>query len=332
MRWKKWLRRFIVVFVVCLIGVVFVACDGIQRTLALTIGHNNKVFFDASPYKTSENCTGATPCASGPIKVMSFNIMCRICDKDGYDTFDQRRPHFLDMIARYDADLLGLQELGLNDDIQMVLDAFPEYDYVTFHWGSWSFADPTLFYRRERFEVLDSGQMWLSPTPTIPLARAWKLSYPRYVNWACLRQKKDGFTFLFLNTHFDNAGKNKEPSALLYSKTFGPMAATLPIIATGDFNTDPTTERYKNILGGVFEDTANLAVKKDIVNNLPVNLDAPDKDILLGPEHAIDHILLAGPGKKEVARWAIDSTTYGSHYRRPSDHPAVYAEVNLSIR
>ena len=338
LRIPKLLRILIVGVVLCAAFASFAAHDGIQYTLALVTGSFSKPVPDTAQYTASPNCDGTSPCSSGTIKVMTYNVLCRICDKEGYDPWDQRLPHLQEMIAKYDPDLYGSQELGGNGDIETILSLFPQFGCVSYKLAKWAYADCALFYRKDRFEALDSGQFWLSPKPHVPFATAWKkLAMPRYVNWVYLRQKSNGFRFLYVNTHFDNNSANKEPSAVLFAKTFKPIADVMPIIATGDFNTDPTTTRYKNISGGeggaaIFHDVYDLTPSKEVLNNLPPDAKPKDLQEFIDPLKTIDHVFLAGPVKMEVARWIQDATAYAPNNRWPSDHPAVFAEVNLTLK
>lgn len=334
---KKWLKRLAILVAVLVILALYIRNDGIQYTMGLVLGSFGNPYFDPAPYPTDKNCAGAAQCASGPLRVMTYNVLCRICDKNrpAFDPWTERLPHLCERIAKYDPDLLGMQELGGYADLEDFRKALPQYDYVTYKFGKWAYGDCALYYRKDRFEVLDSGQMWLTPNPTLPFSTAWRLAMPRYVNWAYLRQKKDGFQFLFVNTHFDNASVNKEPAAGLFAKTFNPIAAQMPVIVTGDFNTDTTVQRYQNILGegpGKLEDTCDLAPAKELVSDASVKGIAEEMDGAHDAAKAIDHIFVGGPVKKEVFRWVIDSTVYGPDKKSPSDHPSVFAEINLTLR
>jgi endonuclease/exonuclease/phosphatase family metal-dependent hydrolase len=334
----KWLKRIVVLLLFIALFVVYVRHDGIQYTMALVLRSWSKPYFNVETYRARPNCDAATPCETGKLKVMTYNVLCRVCEKDGYDKWDVRWPHLKDLMAKYDADLLGLQELGGYGDIDTILKAFPQYAYETYKFGPWAFGDCALFYRADRFDVLDAGQMWLSPKPALPFAHNWKpLSVPRYVNWAYLRQKNNGFRFLFVNTHFDNNGINKENAAEMFSRTFRPVAESIPIIATGDFNTGPRDEkRYKKILGlldgpAVFKDTMDLAAR-NLCTQIPSGATEEDTQYHTNLTWTIDHILIAGPVDIEVAHWTQDSSGYEPLQRWPSDHPAVYSEFNLRTR
>ncbi len=334
---KLVLKIVVAILILSVLGWFFVTHEGVQYTLAALVRSSGKPYFDPAVYASEPNCSGTTPCGSGVIKVLTFNVLCNGCNKPDFDPWETRLPHLIERITKYDPDLWGSQELGGNGDIDTFLQAFPQYACVTYRAGRLAFADCALFYRKDRFDLLDSGQMWLSPKPTLPFSFGWKpLAVPRYTNWAYLKQKSNGFRFLYVNTHFDNNSPNKEPSAVLFSKTYGAIAKTVPMIVTGDFNTDSTTQRYKNIQGGTdglakFEDTMNLAPNKEVLNTIPQNHKLDDIETYIDPARLIDHIFLAGPEKKEVLRWVVDATTYGNTKRLPADHPSVYAEVQLSL-
>lgn len=338
---KKWLKRLAVLVVILaalLLLFVFSVWNGtFQYSMASALGSFGNPYFNAGQYSGDKNCGGAAQCASGPIRVMTYNVLCRICDKNrpAFDPWTERLPYLCERIATYDPDLLGMQELGGYVDLEDFRTALPQYDYITYKFGKWAYGDCALYYRKDRFEVLDSGQLWLSPKPTLPFALAWKASMPRYVNWAYLRQKKDGFQFLYLNTHFDNATVNKEPAAVFFAKTFNPIAAKMPMIVTGDFNTNSTTQRYKNLMGegpGKLENTYDLAQTKELLDAASKKEFGREMDGADNPEKAIDHIFVAGPVKKEVFRWVLDSSLYDSDTKSPSDHPSVFAEFNLVLR
>jgi endonuclease/exonuclease/phosphatase family metal-dependent hydrolase len=261
-----------------------------------------------------------------------------MCAKEGFDNWDARIPHLEEKIAGYDPDLLGVQELGGDQDLDQFLAMFPQYECISYRFGKWAYGDAALFFRADRFEALDSGQFWLSPHPALPFGFAWKpLSMPRYVNWVYLRQKSNDFRFLYLNTHFDNNGPNKETAARFFAKVFRPIAERMPIIATGDFNTPTTSDRYKNIKGGdggppFFVDAADLVAKKEVISNIPSGTASHKIEEFIDPAQSIDHVFLAGPNKAEVGRWVEDANVYGPQNRWPSDHPAIYAEVDLKLQ
>ena len=321
---------------IALLLAAFIYFQGIQYALALLTGSLRNPYFDASPYSQSQNCFGASPCSSGVIRVLTYNVLCRICVKEQYDPWDIRVEHLRSLIQHYDPDLIGSQELGGWLDMQEYLPEGDGYGIVSFRFGPWTYADAALFYRQSRYELLDSGQFWLSPNPGLPFGFGWlKLSAPRYLTWACLRDRDNGFTFLFMNSHFDNNPLNKETTAPLIYKTFSPISTHMPIIFTGDLNTNATTERYDVLQKGyssevIFHNAADITARR--VQRLYDKTGSPDSVAeFLNFEHMIDHIFLAGPVRKEVLQWVVDENRYGPDWRPASDHPALFAEIRLEL-
>jgi endonuclease/exonuclease/phosphatase family metal-dependent hydrolase len=152
-----------------------------------------------------------------------------------------------------------------------------------------------------------------------------------------LRQKSNGFEFLYMNTHFDNDTPNKEAAALLVHDTFGPLARRLPILFTGDFNTQYDTTRYHNLQFGpegteaVFVNAADLAPDlREIPAVVGATASQPGNPVP-NLAHVIDHIFMAGPWQKKVNRWVVDRRVYPPRNWKPSDHPAVFAEVEFVL-
>lgn len=335
---KIMLRTTSIALVVVLLGALFVFNNGIQYTLAVATGSLRDPHFDGRLYVEDQNCFGEAPCHSNVIRILTYNVLCRICVKEGFDAWDERIPYLRGLVERYDPDLIGSQELGSRRDIAEFLPDGDAYSAVTFEFGPWVYADSALFYRTTRYELLDAGQFWLSPTPHLPFGFGWvPLSMPRYVSWALLRDRHNGFTFLFMNSHVDNHTVNKDNSAVLIYDEFSRHARHMPVIFTGDFNTNPTNERYRVFQGGDAGDVLFVNAA-DIAPALELQQYAPEQTEPVGVvpferfEHMIDHILVAGPVEKDVLRWVVDYNTYGEAQRPASDHPAVFSKLRLTLQ
>ena len=259
------------------------------------------------------------------IGVLTFNVLCRGCDKEGYDEWDDRLPHLRATLERRHPDLVGLQELVGERDLDDLVGPDSIYEVVSYRAGGFTYADAAMLVRKDRFDVLRSGQLWLSPTPGRPFAPAWEpLTVPRYACWAHLRQRSDGQHLLFVNTHFDSNGSNKDGAARLFAEAFGPVAEAMPVIATGDFNTRTSEERWEQIIGGLV-DAHDQA--RTVEGHGPSPDDVPHSSDYVDRDRRVDHILLSDD--LDVLRWVFDAEAYGDPPRRPSDHPAIYAEVSL---
>ncbi|MDQ1255913.1 MAG: Endo/exonuclease/phosphatase protein [Candidatus Hydrogenedentes bacterium] len=290
------------------------------------------------PECPASNCSGQTPCASGPIRVMTYNVMCSVCMDDEHDNWFARVPHLRDTMARYAPDLMGLQELSTAFSLADVLPADGAYGALTFAAGCFSYGDSTILYRKSRFEVLDSGRFWLGVLPCHTSLPGWRPSMPRYLYWARMLEKDTGFEFLFICSHFDAASINRGQSAHVVTEWLAPIVDKIPIVFVGDFNSEPNSESYATLKGGngapmAFENVYDHAAQRTVARNTGEG----DLDVTGDPEYAarvkiIDHILFAGPIDVAVSGWYRDTYTYGPNAFPASDHFPIIADIQMTLK
>jgi len=131
------------------------------------------------------------------------------------------------------SDILALQEVLPRqwEDLQVL---FPEHSSV----GRGRDADGggehcVLFYRRERFELLQEDTFWLSPTPGCH-SRGWDACLPRICTWARLRDRSTKQELRVWNVHLDHLGQQARVQGL--KLLVGRIGASRSILL-GDFNT-----------------------------------------------------------------------------------------------
>lgn len=103
-----------------------------------------------------------------------------------------------------------------------------------------------IFYRTDKFDVIEKGDFWLSETPDVP-SKGWDAVLPRICSWGHFKCKDTGFEFLFFNLHMDHIGKKaRVESAFLVQDKMKELGKgkELPAILTGDFNVDQTHQSY----------------------------------------------------------------------------------------
>lgn len=274
--------------------------------------------------------------------VMSYNVMCSFCPFDEHPTwdtdFDQRMAWVRDTIARHDPDLIGVQELADMDPghpDQAATVGGDTYAAIYYHRqpddpSEWDYPDAVAYYRKSRFDLLDQGVFWLSPTPDVPFAHGWTsgLAFTRLVVWASLHDRATGRDLTFASTHFDNNSPNQDYSAPLCLERFAPVAAAGPLVFVGDFNSAPASTAYATLAGGVdgagfhFENAFDLAAhgpRQDTSTETPPAWD---------PAERIDHVWLAG-ASFQVSDWVVDLHTYGPAEQAASDHWAIATTLSL---
>lgn len=344
----RWMKR-IGCAVLCLAalglaGAVFVRFQGVQYVAAFAGGGFARPLPAVDAYPV-DAVGGPNPCAAAPITVLTYNIFNgsalaeslveRFADGDlqGMRPWSERVPELRERVAEYAPDLIGFQEFAGHADVMAIVPQPDDYTLVSYKLGRFEWGDSALLFKHARFEMLDSGQVWLGPSPDLPLAFGFKrLSMIRYVNWAVLRERESGFTFLFVNTHFDNANVNKEPSAPLFRERFASRAAGMPVIATGDFNSRGDTDRYRIFLGAdtdppLLRNAFDLAAAPRVWTNTGQYRAVQPSDGL-EPDFRIDHILVGAPCAVTVEEWFIDLRPMRDG-EPLSDHDPIVARIRF---
>ncbi len=193
--------------------------------------------------------------------VMTFNIRYDN-PEDSLNRWSYRKDAAAEVIRANHVDLLGTQEVLINqlNDLKKRL---PEYQAIGVgrEDGKEKGEYCAIFYRRERFEAVDSGWFWLSETPDIPGSKGWDGACERIATWAVLKDKTTGRSIFFINTHLDHVGTiaRREGVALLLSRA-ETLSKGLPVIVTGDFNATPDSEVFQHMTtGGRFSDSRTVA-------------------------------------------------------------------------
>lgn len=176
------------------------------------------------------------------IRVMSFNIRMDT-QEDGVNQWDNRKDFACDMIRFHHPDLFGAQEV-LHHQLTDMQHRLPEYESVGVgrEDGKEKGEYSAVFFRKDRFKLIDRHTFWLAEDPETVGKKGWDAACERVVTWVELKDRKTNKTFYFFNTHFDHVGviARRESSALLKAK-IREIAASDPVIVTGDFNASPAS-------------------------------------------------------------------------------------------
>lgn len=188
---------------------------------------------------------------AAPVKVMSFNIRFGAAN-DGENRWAKRSYLVAETITLFDPDLLGGQEV-LGFQAQFLQELLPEFGFhgVGREDGTDKGEFVPLLYRKSRFDLVDSGHFWLSETPEVAGSKSWDSSLPRMASWVKLSDKQNaGKQLVFINTHFDHRGKQArlESAKLIRKRADQFIADGLPVIITGDFNTNEDLKPYQALM------------------------------------------------------------------------------------
>lgn len=182
------------------------------------------------------------------LNVMSFNMRYDN-PEDGENNWQYRRERVARVIAANDVDLFGAQELlvGQLNDLKGLLPGYAEVG-VGREDGAEAGEFNPVFYRTDRFELLDWGTFWLSETPEEAGSKGWDGACERLATWTVLRDR-DGRELFFINTHLDHMGEvaRREGVSLLLGR-IDSLSGGRPVVLTGDFNATPDSEVIAHVL------------------------------------------------------------------------------------
>ncbi|WP_295120323.1 endonuclease/exonuclease/phosphatase family protein [uncultured Chitinophaga sp.] len=243
--------------------------------------------------------------------------------KDTGNLWKNRAPIVANLIRYHDFDIFGTQEALKNqlDDVATALPNYERYGKGRDNGGD-AGEHSAIFFKKDKFKLLDKGDFWLSETPDKP-GLGWDATCcNRICSWVKLQDIKSKKTFYFFNVHYDHQGKvaRRESSKLLLAK-IPAIAGKSPVILTGDFNAKPESEPYKILAtSGIIKDTYGM-VKYPYANNSSYNSFGKQID----DEGVIDHIFVTP--QFSASKWGILTDTYRGKY--PSDHFPVQVLLEL---
>ncbi len=271
----------------------------------------------------------AAPAQGPPIVVMSFNVLCQVCDLGTADPWRQRLGYMADILARHRPQLVGFQELAPGNVAQL-------QKLLPNHAAVWRHVDPdsTIFYDTRRFTLLDSGSYWLSQWPDSSPFPSWDFSGPRVVVFAVLHDRETERQLVFVNSHIDANDANQLPSLQLILSRLAPYAG-LPVVFSCDCNSGPGEEPYEWLLnhsatlvpGLVLTDAQFAGVPQRFISNDPALVTACLLQYDDCAARDIDHIFLKGFA---VHDFITDLWLYGDPPQWPSDHRPVVAAVSYA--
>lgn len=192
--------------------------------------------------------------------IMTWNIRLDT-PNDGDNAWKHRKSGFCAQLSEENADIIGFQEV-LHNQLIDLQDCLSGYSYVGVgradgkQGGEYS----PVFYKSDRFVLIESGTTWLSNTPNVPGSVGWDAALERIVSWAKLGDKNTGDTMVVMNTHFDHVGqKARENSAILMLELAERLAPGSPLIILGDLNADPENPAYKRFISAGLIDARIVA-------------------------------------------------------------------------
>ena len=257
---------------------------------------------------------------SDALRVMTYNIR-----RDGKESTEERKwvkrlPLVTAILEEVQPDIMGLQEAKQNQIDDLVKDntyaAFGEGRGTSwFGWGEDEHCP--ILYNKEKFELLESDTFQLNPTnPVMWLFDVKGLGLlPRVCTFGKFKNNQTGQEFYVYTTHLDHKFKEAQLNGLRVIKQhIDERKDNLPVIITGDFNTE-WTDDLKQVLRG-YTTAKNLAEKT--FGPIDTRTGWNDNEL-----KAIDHILISDSANAQVKQYGVIQ----SEKPYPSDHRPVMADI-----
>ena len=279
--------------------------------------------FPPSAPRVTQVAHASAAAAARDLRVMSFNVR-RSIFIDALNHWTFRKELLVSTILNFKPDLLGTQE-SLAEQSDYLRGQLYDYEFVGAGRGDGQRRGEmcAVYFRKDRFERLDSGHFWLSETPSVPGSKSWGTSFTRMCTWVKLRDRAGGGVVCLFNTHFDHQGKRaRAESAKLMRRKIDEIAGDLPVVVTGDFNATDDSAPYRTLITGTRSGDERFTDTYRAANRATSGGDGTRHDFWGGHNGPrIDWIVTSGEFRTISA--AIDRTREGGRY--PSDHFPVTA-------
>ena len=178
-----------------------------------------------------------------------------------------------------------------------------------------------VFYRKSKFNLLDSGTKWLSATPDEKASKFESSSMPRIFSYALLESKADKSRYLHINTHLEHSNPTAREEQIEVLAAFARKHGEQPILITGDFNSEYMHKPYAVLTANGFCDSAKIArVAQNTARTFLGDIKTP-----VSFEKVIDFCFVKGV--KQVTLYRVITDKIDGEF--PSDHLPVYTEFEL---
>ncbi|OIN59257.1 endonuclease/exonuclease/phosphatase family protein [Arsenicibacter rosenii] len=249
-----------------------------------------------------------------PINIASYNLRYNT-PNDGPNAWPNRKENVKALVRYHEWDIFGTQE-GLRGQLNDLAE-MPEYTFFGAGRddGKEAGEHSAIFYRKDRFKLLKSGNFWLSETPDKP-GKGWDATCcNRICSWGKFQDLITKKEFFFFSVHFDHQGvEARRQSGHLMVKKMKEIAGNATTILAGDFNSTPETEQIKTIQT-LLSDSKLVSVMPPYGPEGTFNsfkFDAPMKN-------RIDYVFVS----KNVKVLKYGVLTDANEQRYPSDHQPV---------
>ena len=251
------------------------------------------------------------------ITIMSANVRCYAPDDLFKKSWFYRADLIRNNIDDVKPDIIGFQEVtwmhyGYLQDIMQ------GYDSVIMYRDNFILSEGCpIFYRTDKFELIDKNSFWLSETPEV-MSKDWNSACYRVCSYVKLRQLNTNKEFVVFNTHLDHVSDEARINGIKVVLDKINELGDVPAYLMGDLNAKPNSKTLKSVYE-FFEDG-------QVVANTTTDGATYQKWGEKLISERIDYIV-ASIGKTDIYEYGIVDTLYDGVY--PSDHFPIYIKTSL---
>ena len=250
------------------------------------------------------------------LRVMSFNIRCT---NVGRDSWEDRIDIVTETMVKSEADSIGVQE-ATPEWMATLKETLTDYDYVGVGRddGNNQGEYAAIFYLKDKYNLVDSGNFWLSETPEKP-SLGWDAACTRICTWAVLENKETKEQYLHVNSHFDHEGIVARRESVKMILSFISEYKDLPVVFTADMNVQEGSENYTQFIQELYD------TKYEADDNM-IYLTYHDTKPSKHQGDIIDYVMI----NDNFNALSYKVVTAGIDDRYVSDHFPVYADLVVS--
>jgi endonuclease/exonuclease/phosphatase family metal-dependent hydrolase len=182
-------------------------------------------------------------------KICSSNIRFEN-NNDGQNSWINRLPLLSTFFTKNQFAIIGTQE-GREPQLRSLENKIPHSLQDQHREWIVERMYPAIFLKQHFFEVILSGDIWLSETPSIPGSTSFNSAFPRLATWVQLKTVRDAKSFIVINVHLDHVKSETriEQVRVLTNEIKKILNLNpLPIILMGDFNDSPESEVHQKLI------------------------------------------------------------------------------------
>ena len=251
------------------------------------------------------------------ITLMSCNVRCFSPTDLFKKSWFYRANLIATTISEVQPDIIGFQEVTWMH-YGYLKNIMPGYDSVIDYRDNFILSEGCpIFYRADKFELVDKGSFWLSETPEV-MSKDWGSACYRVCSYTILRQKSNQKTFVVFNTHLDHVSDQARINGINVVLDKIQQFDDVPAFLMGDFNARPNSKTLQAVTP-YFDDAqvvAPLTQESCTYQNWGAKLD----------DVRIDYIV-ASKGKTQISKYAVCTNVYDGVY--PSDHFPIYIKATI---